>query len=253
MNSLNSMSSLIRLFHLPQLFHYLRHQHLSVGMMLCLSFASAILMAHAEEETAKRHASRATATRPQVSAPQGSMPKAPPNLIKVPMVRQSTDFTCGVAALQSVFAYFGDEYREDHLAKELKAVPKTGTHYQEMMRLAKAKGYSVKVLKTMTIADLKKTIDAGKPVICLIQAWADKAVDYSNDWEDGHYVVAIGHDSDNIYFMDPSTLSNYTFIPTKEFVNRWHDTDGKEKLVHFGLIIEKAKAKYNPSSFLKLD
>lgn len=105
----------------------------------------------------------------------------------------------------------------------------------------------------MTIADLKKTIDAGKPVICLIQAWADKAVDYSNDWEDGHYVVAIGHDSDNIYFMDPSTLSNYTFIPTKEFVNRWHDTDGKEKLVHFGLIIEKAKAKYNPSSFLKLD
>jgi predicted double-glycine peptidase len=252
------MSSLNRLFHLPQLFHYLQLQHLSVGMMLCLSFASAILVAHAEEETAKRHASRATATRatatrPQVSAPQGSMPKAPPNLIKVPMVRQSTDFTCGVAALQSVFAYFGDEYREDHLAKELKAVPKTGTHYQEMMRLAKAKGYSVKVLKTMTIADLKKTIDAGKPVICLIQAWADKAVDYSNDWEDGHYVVAIGHDSDNIYFMDPSTLSNYTFIPTKEFVNRWHDTDGKEKLVHFGLIIEKAKAKYNPSSFLKLD
>lgn len=169
------------------------------------------------------------------------------------MVRQSTDFTCGVAALQSVFAYFGDDCREDQLAKELNAVPKTGTHYQEMVRLAKAKGYLVKVLKDMTLADLKKIIDAGKPVICLIQAWADKPLDYSNDWQDGHYVVAIGHDTNNIFFMDPSTLSNYTFIPEKEFVSRWHDTDGKEKLVHFGLIIEKSQPKYSPATFIRLE
>jgi len=182
-----------------------------------------------------------------------SQPKAPSNLIRVPLVRQSTDFTCGVAALQSVFAYFGDEYREDQLAKELKAAPKVGTSYLEMVRLAKAKGYSVKVLKGMSLADLNKLIDAGKPVICLLQAWADKPADYSNDWQDGHYAVAIGYDTKNVFFMDPSTLSNYTFIPTKEFLSRWHDTDGKEKLVHFGLILEKAKPKYNSSSFIKLE
>lgn len=219
------------------------HQLLAFGTILCLLFTAATQRVQAKEGTDKP-----TASRPQIS-----IPKSPPNLIRVPMVRQSTDFTCGVAALQSVFAYFGDEYREDQLAKELKAVPKTGTRYQEMMRLATAKGYSVKVLKSMPIADLQKIIDSGKPVICLIQAWADKAVDYSNDWEDGHYVVAIGHDGDNIYFMDPSTLSNYTFIPTKEFVSRWHDTDGKEKLVHFGLIVEKSKPKYNPAAFVKLE
>ena len=128
-----------------------------------------------------------------------------------------------------------------------------GTHYQEMMRLAKAKGYSVKVVKNMTVPELKTLIDGGKPVICLIQAWAEKTIDYSNDWEDGHYVLAIGHDQGNIFFMDPSTLCNYTYIPTDEFVKRWHDTDGKEKLVHFGLIIEKSKPKYNPAAFIKLN
>lgn len=184
---------------------------------------------------------------------QASQPKAPSNLIRVPMVRQSTDFTCGVAALLSVFAYFGDEYREDQLAKELKAAPKVGTSYLEMVRLAKAKDYSVKVLKDMSLADLNKLIDAGKPVICLLQAWADKPADYANDWQDGHYAVAIGYDTKNVFFMDPSTLSNYTFIPTKEFLSRWHDTDGKEKLVHFGLILEKAKPKYDSSSFIKLE
>lgn len=224
-----------------------------VGTMLCLSFFPAMKLVMAEEKTGESAASTFPISQPRISAPKISAVKAPPNLITVPMVRQSTDFTCGVAALQSVFAYFGDDYREDQLAKELKAVPKTGTHYQEMVRLAKAKGYAVKVLKNMPFADLQKSIDAGKPVICLIQAWAESSVDYSNGWQDGHYVVAIGHDQDNVYFMDPSTLSNYTFIPTKEFVNRWHDTDGKEKLVHFGLIIDKPQPKYSPATFIRLE
>lgn len=224
-----------------------------VGTMLCLSFFLAMQLVMAEEKIGKSAASTFPISQPRISAPKISAVKAPPNLITVPMVRQSTDFTCGVAALQSVFAYFGDDYREDQLAKELKAVPKTGTHYQEMVRLAKAKGYLVKVLKDMTIDDLKKGLADGKPVICLIQAWADKDVDYANDWLDGHYVVAIGYDTNNIFFMDPSTLSNYTFIPTKEFLNRWHDTDGQEKLVHFGLIIEKSQPKYSPATFIRLE
>lgn len=228
----------VRLLLMSSLLPSLGRKTVSGGISLCfvgLAFASATAAVSAE------------------GIPHELAPKSPSNLIKVPMLRQSTDFTCGVSALQSVFAYFGDEYREDQLAKELKAVPKTGTHYQEMMRLAKAKGYSVKVVKNMTIHELKKLIDNGKPVICLIQAWAEKTIDYSNDWEDGHYVLAIGHDKGNIFFMDPSTLCNYTYIPIDEFVKRWHDTDGKEKLVHFGLIIEKSKPKYNPATFIKLE
>jgi len=181
-------------------------------------------------------------------------PKAPANLIKIPMTRQATDFTCGVAALQSVLMYFGDEILEAELCKDLKADPNEGTAYKEMMRLAKEKGYSVEVFTGMKIEDLKSLIDKGKPVICLVQAWPERQVDYANDWEDGHYAVAIGHDADNIFFMDPSTLGNYTYIPTREFLTRWHDTDTKVKLEHFGMVVEKpTKPTYNPDAIKKMD
>ncbi len=46
-----------------------------------------------------------------------------------------------------------------------------------------------------------------------------------------HYAVAIGYDEKHIYFMDPSTLGHYTFIPIAEFLDRWHDMDGQVKLI----------------------
>lgn len=177
----------------------------------------------------------------------------PANLIKVPMTRQATDYTCGVSALQSVLAYFGDEVREDVLSKRLKCDPQDGTDYQQMVSFAKAKGYKVDVRKNMTVEELKKLIDKRKPIICLIQAWPDKKVNYETDWEDGHYVVAIGYDAESIYFMDPSTLGNYTFIPTKEFLKRWHDIDEKTKLFNFGMVVEKAKTNYDQNVAKKLE
>lgn len=32
----------------------------------------------------------------------------------------------------------------------------------------------------------------------------------------------IGYDLERFYFMDPSTLANYTYIPVQEFEDRWH-------------------------------
>lgn len=97
----------MRLFVRNSLLSSLGRKTVSGGISLCfvgLAFASATAAVSAE------------------GGPHELAPKAPSNLIKVPMLRQSTDFTCGVSALQSVFAYFGDDYREDQLAKELKAV-----------------------------------------------------------------------------------------------------------------------------------
>lgn len=44
---------------------------------------------------------------------------------------------------------------------------------------------------------------------------------------------------DNIYFMDPSTLANYTYVPIDEFLDRWHDWDGDKKVRHLGIAIWK--------------
>ena len=176
------------------------------------------------------------------------------NLILIPLTRQSTDSTCGVAAVQSILAYYGDEIREDNLAKALGSDPKTGTDYKRVLEYAKSKGYEATAYTDMTLKQLQEFISKGQPVICALQAWSDKPASYSEDWDDGHYAIVVGYDNDRIYFMDPSTLGNYTYIPTAEFLKRWHDIDQRgEKLIHFGMVITKNKPVYNPEAVKYLE
>lgn len=132
-----------------------------------------------------------------------------------------------------------DDYSEDTLAKELKANPAEGTSYRAMADFAASKKYHVETKTGMTLEDLRRFLDDRTPVIVLIQAWADSPVDYSTDWADGHYAVAIGYDMENVYFMDPSSLGNYTYLPNREFLDRWHDEDKGEWLDHFGMIVTR--------------
>jgi predicted double-glycine peptidase len=55
----------------------------------------------------------------------------------------------------------------------------------------------------------------GRPVIVQIQAWGDEGTDYTNDFDDGHYVVAIGFDENYLYFEDPWIIGNIAYIPKK--------------------------------------
>lgn len=171
----------------------------------------------------------------------------PPSAVLVPLCRQATDYTCGAASLQSVLGYYGDDFNESDLARPLNSNSEIGTRYKAMEKFARAKGYEVTIYREATLQQLKALLDKQQPVIVLIQAWSEKPTDYTKDWKDGHYVVAIGHDLQNIYFMDPSTLGNYTFIPVKEFESRWHDKDSDEKLVHFAMTVSKPHAKYVPT------
>ena len=54
----------------------------------------------------------------------------------------------------------------------------------------------------MTVKELQEWLVKDVPVIVLIQAWKDDddPTPYPADFDDGHYVVAIGYDFDNIYF-----------------------------------------------------
>ncbi|MCL5260742.1 MAG: C39 family peptidase [Gammaproteobacteria bacterium] len=175
---------------------------------------------------------------------------APLNLLRLPMTNQATNFTCGVAAAQSVLGYFGDEYAESSLYRHLKPSQEDGTAYHKIANFLRSNGYSVEIFigqkqgSGMTLKQLKSKIDNGIPVIVLIQAYAEKPrTDYTKDWDDGHYVVAIGYDEKNIYFMDPSSFGHYAFIPQKEFLVRWHDVDKQERLWNFGMAVTKKVAK----------
>lgn len=176
------------------------------------------------------------------------------NLIRAPLVRQSTNFTCGVAALQSVLAYYGQDSRDDKLRKALRSRSRYGTHYQDILKLAVKLGFQAQAYENLTLAQLQGLIDHKTPPILVIQAWVEGTPDWPNDWEDGHYVVAVGYDEDNIYFMDPATIGNYTYIPIPEFLDRWHDQDRpRKKLYNFGIVIDGKPPAYDPEEIKRMN
>ncbi len=65
----------------------------------------------------------------------------------------------------------------------------------------------------MSIFQLIDHLRNNRPVILLMQAWSDPIVDYTNNFDDGHFVVAIGYDLNYIYFEDPWILGSIAYIP----------------------------------------
>ncbi|MCY3414312.1 MAG: C39 family peptidase [Candidatus Heimdallarchaeota archaeon] len=177
----------------------------------------------------------------------------PTRILNIPMVRQSTNYTCGVAALQSVLKFYGFDEREDKLAEKLNATLEGGTPRWNITAYAEKLGISVKEKQLMTIEELEQNIQDSHPTIITIQAWAGESnPDWSNRWEDGHYVVCIGYDEENLYFMDPSTLGNYTYIPKSELLSRWHDIDqNEEKVIQYGIRF-MGQQKYSSDQYIRL-
>ena len=92
----------------------------------------------------------------------------------------------------------------------------------------------------MSIDELKGYIDNGIAVILDIQAWhfeeEGKAYDYTDEWEDGHYVTAYGYTDTTIKLKDPSSLTNRE-LTFEELEKRWHDVDREgNKLYNIGIV-----------------
>ena len=183
----------------------------------------------------------------------GSAQASPMAIIDVPLARQATSYTCGVACVQSVLGYCGYSVRQDALADEMGTTYADGTAPQAIVDALNARGLGSQIQENMTLDELKASIDKGQPVICAIQAWDDQSgIDYTDVWSDGHYVVAIGYGSGRVYFMDPSTLGNYTYIDDDEFLSRWHDERDEQQLIHMGIVPTSCTQAYDPSAYVFL-
>lgn len=200
----------------------------------------------------------------------------PTRMLYLPLVRQGRDNTCGVACVQSILRYAGYEfdYREDMLIDRVgtdeSGAPIAGmVDFLNRVRRLDGDGEGAPVIQAtvrrrMTLADLVTAIDAGKPVICLLQAWQSDAegnyeleYNYSREWRSGHYAIAAGYDGERIYFMDPSTLGAYTYVPRDELDTRWHGggertADGWETHDHLGIVVTVDRPQYKPGGFYKM-
>jgi len=182
-------------------------------------------------------------------------------ILNYPEFRQVYTWDCGANALQTVLIYYGIDVREKTLMNQLGTTSEHGTPVINMVEIIKGAEYyglEAEDKDDMTIDDLKHAIDNGWPTIIAIQAYMDKddqdehAIEYKNNWNEGHYVVVIGYDDKNIYFEDPSDTKR-TFLSYDEFNDRWHDMDDDgKKYEHWGIICKgKPSFKSNAITYLE--
>jgi predicted double-glycine peptidase len=174
--------------------------------------------------------------------------------------RQSTEYSCGASALQAVLSYWGKDLDEEELMKLLHTTPETGTYPEDIVKVAQELGFDAEVRDNLALDDVEKSTQKGYPVIILGQAWksrqeAEKA--WSDDWEDGHYVVILKVDKDYVYFEDPYVRLGKGFMPRQAFEEHWHNIAGKtpsdkSKQMHVGIFI-KGEKPAKPQSLKQID
>lgn len=142
----------------------------------------------------------------------------------IPLVRQGRNYTCGLASLEAVNEAFGTrDEGELEIAEHAGSTPEAGTDPNSLQGEAERLGLKSELHENLTLDQLKGFLDQEKPVICAIQAWGEP--ENYGQLDDGHYVVAIGYDDENIYFEDPSMEGHYGYLPNEEFLARWRDKE----------------------------
>jgi predicted double-glycine peptidase len=166
-------------------------------------------------------------------------------LTGVPDTRQSTEYSCGAAALQAVLNYWGRDVGEEDIMELLNTDPESGTYPEDIIRVAGAMGLEAEYRENLTLDEVEAAVRQGVPVIVDCQAWRSPAsgnVSWADDWVDGHWMVVIGMDEENVYLEDPYILGSRGFMPRLEFEERWHNPRGWDESdtveqIHLGIFV----------------
>jgi predicted double-glycine peptidase len=166
-------------------------------------------------------------------------------LMQFPELRQAYDYDCGISCFQGVLFYYGFQPREYDLVKELNVDPEIGVEPAAIINAAPRFDLMAIGRENMTVDDLKRNIDNGVPTLLIVQAWPDETVDWVNEYEWSHYVVAIGYDDKNVYFEDPASTIR-TWLAFEELNRRWHTyVDQERKAQHYGISIFGKESDYH--------
>ena len=165
--------------------------------------------------------------------------------INLPSTRQQTDYTCGAAALRAIAKYYGRDLNNENEFEILcRSGRIKGAHPEDIVKAARALGLYATMEEFMSIDELIDYINRKIPVICAIQAWGDQK--HYDKLKDGHYVVAIGHDDNNIYFQDPVIAGSRAHLSKEEFYQRWIDKEAYSNdpvKVRLGIMIRGGEPK----------
>lgn len=132
--------------------------------------------------------------------------------LKVPYFKQDTDYSCGPACLQMVFAYYHKRASEVSLIQQLRTNGKIGTTPGWMISIVRKYGFYAYVSNDSSFEEIRYFLDIGKPVV----VYFVEPVTH-----DDHYAVVVGMENGNIILNDPMNGKQYT-ITKKSFDRCWH-------------------------------
>ena len=181
-------------------------------------------------------------------------------LFSMPDTRQSTEYSCGAAAMQAVLGYWGRDIGEEDVREMLNTNEVSGTYPDDIIRVAKALGLQAEYKENMSMADLENYVAEGIPVIVDCQAWRSVSQyneSWADTWNNGHWLVVIGIDENNVTLEDPYILGDRGYMSREEFLARWHNVRGLDetdtgKQIHMGIAI-RGERPYSTSGFRHID
>lgn len=132
-------------------------------------------------------------------------------LTNIPFFRQSTNYTCGPACLQMLFAMHGLEHTEDELTMSAGTTIETGTAKKSMATIARKAGFKTRTHNRATWGDIINALKAGTPAL----------VNYVEpDTDDSHYALVVGYKDGNVLLHDPWN-GEYFQMKRAQFLKRW--------------------------------
>ena len=147
---------------------------------------------------------------------------APPSVLRpetgrllkgVPFFPQEA-YQCGPASLASVLNYWGLKIAPEEIAEEIFSRGARGTLNLDMFLYVQRKGLKA-TQDRGSPESLKQNIDAGRPVIVLVDlgVWV---------YRQGHYMVVVGYAEDGV--IAHSGREERKFIPWNAFLKSWERT-----------------------------
>jgi predicted double-glycine peptidase len=148
---------------------------------------------------------------------------------------QETSGFCGPASLKMVLAYYGVRKSERALARLAGATRSRGVEAPGLAKAARRLGFTARIKDRATLADVKRHIKKGIPVIV---DWFSK--------DDGHYSVVVGITGSTIYLQDPE-IGRVRAMDTKTFKRVWFDFPGDILRSKNAVILQRMLVVYRAS------
>lgn len=167
-------------------------------------------------------------------------------LLKVPHFKQTSESSCGAAALSMVYSYHGfQDQTEEVIWKRLK-VPRKSVQGEEILRtipmakdaiefeLSYFYGQAVMGETLISLQPIKEFLSLSIPVVVCQKISKENSL--------GHFRVVTGIEGGDIYLNDPLNEKGAEKKDIKEFMELWQKADNDEVVGgEFFAIFEKEK------------